>query len=75
MFNVETLNVRGFNWRRKQYHVKRFLFDNAIDVLVVHETEIESVEETTRVLTLFLNYFEVCVSHANGASAGCMLVL
>lgn len=75
MFKVATLNVRGFNSRRKQYQVKRLLLDNAIDVLAVQETKVESVEETTRVLSSFLSYFEVCVSHAKGASGGCMLFL
>lgn len=70
-----TLNVRGFNSRKKQYHLKRLLEDKDVDFLAVQETKLSTQEQVDRALEGFLNKYEVCVSHADGLSGGCLLFL
>lgn len=44
-----------------------------ISSLAIQETKVESDEATAFLLTPFLHYIEVCVSHANGLPGGLML--
>ena len=70
-----TLNVRGMSTSRKQYQVRRILEDNDLDIFAVQETKVESEEDTARLVQPFQATFDVCVSHANGSSGGCLLFI
>lgn len=72
---VATLNVRGLGASRKQYQLQRLLLDEDLDIVAIQETKIEDDESTARLIRPFLPIYDICVSHAVGASAGCLLFL
>lgn len=73
--NFATLNVRGLRSSQKQAQLRRLIARKRLDFVAIQETKIESDEETERALRPFLCDYNVCVSHANGLSAGCWLFL
>lgn len=72
---VASLNVRGFNMRKKQYQVQRLLESQKPDFLAMQETKMAEEEQVTNALKPFLSSYEVCVTHAVGLSGGCFLFL
>lgn len=70
---VGTLNVRGLSARRRQYQLSRLLLDEGLDLVAVQETKVESQEHTDRMVQPFTTRYYVCVSHAIGMSAGCVI--
>lgn len=72
---VATLNVRGLASRRRQCQLSRLLLENDIDIMAVQETKVESEEQTHRMVEPFRDRYNVCVSHARGTSAGCMILV
>lgn len=70
---VGTLNVRGLGSSRKQYQVKRIMQERDLDLLAVQETKVSREEATDRLVAQFSLRYNVCVSHAVGTSAGCIL--
>ncbi|KAM7306544.1 uncharacterized protein ISCGN_010247 [Ixodes scapularis] len=72
---VATITVRGLSARRRQCQLSRLFSENELDIIAVQETKIESQEQTDRMVRIFQNYFNVCVSHAVGFSAGCCLFI
>lgn len=71
--NLATLNVRGLSSKRRQSQVYRLLTDLDVDVLAVQETKVEGDDETGDMVRRFTSRYFVCVSHAVGSSAGCLL--
>lgn len=74
-FCVGTLNVRGLASRRRQCQINRLLLEDDIDIMAVQETKVESEEQTDRMVEPFRNRYNVCVSHARGTSAGCIILV
>lgn len=72
---VATFNTRGLSARRRQYQLNRILLENDIDLLAVQETKIESEELTDRMVEVFRNRYNVCVSHAIGRAGGCAIFI
>lgn len=70
---LATLNVRGLAAKRKQSQVFRLLVDHDLDVLAVQETKVDGDEETRSMVQRFTSRYYAIVSHAIGASAGCVL--
>lgn len=70
-----TLNVRGFNSRKRQYQLRRLLEHTEIDILALQETKLSTEEQVERALLSFLYNYEVCVTHAVGLSGGCFLFI
>lgn len=72
-FHFGTLNVRGLRSKRRQVQLLHLLRNRKLDIAAIQETKIESDENTEVALSPFLSDYNVCVSHAVGVSAGCML--
>lgn len=72
---IATLNARGLGASRKQYQLQRLLLDENLDIVAVQETKLSDDESIARLVKPFLPAHDVCVSHAVGVSAGCLLFL
>lgn len=72
---VATLNVRGLASRRRQNQLFRLITEKDLDIVAVQETKIESQEQTDSMVRLFTSRYDVCVCHAVGKSAGCVLMI
>lgn len=70
---LSTLNVRGLAAKRKQSQVYRLMTDQDLDVLAIQETKIAGEADTASMVQRFTSRYYAVVSHANGASAGCVL--
>lgn len=70
-----TLNVRGLNSKRKQYQLQRLLGDGQPDFFAIQETKMADDDGIAEALRPFLFWYEACVSHAVGFSAGCFLFI
>lgn len=68
-----TLNVRGLATKKRQNQLYRLATD--IDVFAVQETKIDREDQTESMARRFENQYNVCVSHAVGNSAGCLLFI
>lgn len=49
--------------------------EQELDIVAIQETKIESQDQTDRMVLSFSSRYDVCVSHAVGTSAGCMLLI
>lgn len=72
---LATLNVRGLADRRRQRQLYRLVVDQDLDIVALQETKVECAEQTERMVEPFRARYDVCVSHAVGTSAGCLLLL
>lgn len=74
---IATINVRGLNSRKKQFHLSQYLeLLSHVDVLAIQETKISTEEDSERLVnSLFRHRYDVVVSHALGHSAGCLLLI
>lgn len=54
--------------------IKRFLFDENIDILEVQETELSDDDRIEEALEPFLSDYQICVTHAVGTAGGCFLL-
>lgn len=70
-----TLNVRGLSERKRQSQVYRLFNERDLDVVAVQETKVETEQSTERMVGMFTPRYEVCVSHAVGSSAGCLILI
>ncbi|CAN7976931.1 unnamed protein product, partial [Ixodes persulcatus] len=69
------LNVRGLNERRRQRQLYRLVVEQDLDIVAVQETKVESEDRTEFMVRPFTTLYNVCVSHAVGTSAGCLLLV
>lgn len=72
---VATLNVRGLADRKRQSQLYRIINEQDLDIVALQETKVESEENTERMVRSFCSRYQVCVSHAVGYSAGCLLLI
>ena len=72
---IATLNVRGLSDRRRQRQLCRLAVEQDLDIIAVQETKVESEDKTNFMVRPFTARYEVCVSHAVGSSAGCLLLV
>lgn len=72
---IATLNVRGLAARRRQSQLYRLVTEQDLDIVAVQETKVESEDGTERMVRPFTTCYDVCVSHAIGTSAGCVLLV
>lgn len=72
---IATLNVRGLADRRRQNQLYRLVTDGDLDIVALQETKVESEDQTDRMVRPFMARYDVCVSHAVGLSAGCVLLI
>lgn len=72
---VATLNVRGLADRRRQRQLYRLVTEQDLDVVALQETKVENEDQTERMVRQFTARYDVCVSHAVGLSAGCILLV
>ncbi|KAH8030318.1 hypothetical protein HPB51_006750 [Rhipicephalus microplus] len=72
---LATLNVRGLSAKRRQNQLYRLIIEQDLDIVAVQETKVESEEHAERMVQPFTRVFDVCVCHAVGASAGCLLLI
>lgn len=70
-----TLNVRGLSDRRRQRQLYRLAVEHDLDITAVQETKVGSEDQTEFMVRPFTARYSVCVSHAVGASAGCLLLV
>lgn len=70
-----TLNVRGLATKKRQNQLYRLATEKDIDVFAVQETKIDREDQTESMARRFENQYNVCVSHAVGNSAGCLLFI
>lgn len=71
---VATLNVRGLRNVRRQWQLRHVLEQYNIDVLAVQETKISAARDADLALEVFRDY-NLYISPARGASAGCFLLI
>lgn len=72
---LATLNVRGLSERKRQSQLYRLISERGLDVVAVQETKIQTEQSTERIVGVFSSRYEVCVSHAVGLSAGCLILI
>lgn len=72
--SVATLDVRGFNTRKKQYQVQRLVQTQKPDFLALQETKMAEEEQVFSAVQPFLHSYEVCVTPAVGVSGGCFFI-
>lgn len=70
-----TLNVRGMRAQKRRHQLHRLILEESPDILAIQESKLATEEHVDEALRPFLSLYEICVSHATGVSAGCLLFL
>lgn len=74
-FRFATLNVRGLSAKRRQNQLYRLVIEQDLDMVAIQETKVESEDHAERMVRPFTRHYDVCVCHAVGNSAGCLLLI